>query len=173
VTYHDQDIERADAELPGRDDIADDELLHDDIADDELLDNYDDIVVESTGAEPGEAAPAASSPGDPIARPAAAATAEVSANGLGGESAPFSAERLSQEWREIQATFVDDPRGAVQLAADAADSALTALMTSLRDHHATLGPSATQDTEQLREALQEYRRFCQGLAETGRRFAVG
>jgi hypothetical protein len=181
------------------DELLDDDLADDD-ADDELLDD-DVIAAEVTDADPGEAGPAASSPGRPIAMPGAvpadtadttdtdaadtepgrsdesavpaAAAAEPAANGAGGESAPFSAERLSQEWHEIQASFVDDPRGAVQLAAEAADSALTALVTALRERHATLGPSATQDTEQLRAALQEYRRFCQGLAETGRRFAIG
>lgn len=75
----------------------------------------------------------------------------------------------SQAWREIQASFVDDPRGAVQMAADAADSALSTLVATLRNQQASLDPAAAQDTEQLRAALQEYRKFCQAISEVGRR----
>ena len=75
----------------------------------------------------------------------------------------------SQAWREIQASFVDDPRGAVQMAADAADSALSTLVTALRNQQASLDPAASKDTEQLRAALQEYRKFCQAISEVARR----
>src|SRR4029077_9521664 len=40
---------------------------------------------------------------------------------------------LSQRWRDIQVSFVDDPRGAVRLAAEAADAAVAALVTSLHE----------------------------------------
>jgi hypothetical protein len=80
---------------------------------------------------------------------------------------PYFSEELNREWREIQASFVDDPRGAVQLAAEAADTALTALVTSLRERQSGLGPTAGQDTEQLRAALQGYRKFCQAISEVG------
>jgi hypothetical protein len=41
-------------------------------------------------------------------------------------------------------------------------------VTALREQQASLDPSATQDTEQLRAALQEYRRFSQAISEVGR-----
>jgi hypothetical protein len=126
-------------------------------------------VTEAETAEAGADAETGTVAGDTVA--ASTGPAAYGSAGAGGQ--PFSSQHLSQEWREIQASFVDDPRGAVQLAAEAADAALTALVTSLRDRHATLGPTAAQDTEQLRAALQEYRMFCQGIAETGRRFSVG
>jgi hypothetical protein len=82
---------------------------------------------------------------------------------------PFATEPFATEqWREIQASFVDDPRGAVQQAADAASAALSALVTTLREQQASMGPAAAHDTEQLRAAVQGYRRFCQALSDLGR-----
>ena len=73
---------------------------------------------------------------------------------------------LGQQWHDIQAMFVDDPRGSVELAVTAADAAVSALADSLRQQQAAL-TQADADTEQLREALRTYRVFCQSLADLG------
>lgn len=83
----------------------------------------------------------------------------------------------SREWQDIQALFVDDPRAAVELAAAAADSAVSALMTTLREQQAALTPASTGSgdttpadpgqTEQLRAALRGYRSLCQNLEQVG------
>jgi hypothetical protein len=83
---------------------------------------------------------------------------------------------LGQEWHDIQAMFVDDPRGSVDLAAAAADSAVSALLETLHQRQSALVPAGTTSadpgsTEQLREALRSYRVFCQSLTEIGQRFA--
>lgn len=82
---------------------------------------------------------------------------------------------LGQQWHEIQAMFVDDPRGSVELAAAAADSAVSALLETLHHRQSALASAGTTSadpggTEQLREALRSYRIFCQSLTEIGQRF---
>jgi hypothetical protein len=76
--------------------------------------------------------------------------------------------RLSQQWHDIQAMFVDDPQGSVQRAAQAADGAVAALYESLRQSQAALTPAVTSTdphrTEELREALRDYRLFCERVA---------
>ena len=72
--------------------------------------------------------------------------------------------------------FVDDPRGSVELAAAAADAAVSALVETLHQRQAALRRtgSASADpggTEQLREALRSYRIFCQSLTDIGQRLA--
>jgi hypothetical protein len=95
--------------------------------------------------------------------------------GSGGNDAG-AAEDAGREWLDIQAMFVDDPRGAVQLAAAAADSAADELVTALQERQAALAPAngaASADgtpadpaeTEQLRSALRGYRALCQDLAQ--------
>lgn len=86
---------------------------------------------------------------------------------------PVGSLDLTQQWHDIQARFVDDPPGAVQLAARAAEQALGVLVASLRERqselaHVTADSSADQDTERLRGALRNYRVLCQNAAEIGR-----
>lgn len=83
---------------------------------------------------------------------------------------------LGQHWHDIQALFVDDPRGSVELAAAAADAAVSTLVETLHQRQAALAPSGSApaesgDTEQLREALRSYRMFCQSLTDVGQRLA--
>jgi hypothetical protein len=83
---------------------------------------------------------------------------------------------LTQQWRDIQARFVDDPRGSVQLAAQAAEEALGVLIASLRERQSALTPvtadsSGDEDTERLRGALRDYRVLCQNAEEAGRQIA--
>lgn len=67
-----------------------------------------------------------------------------------------------QRWSEILVTFVDNPRGSVKMAADAVDSAIEEVVASVRVRQRALASSwqsSETDTEQLRIALREYRRF--------------
>ncbi|WP_062355129.1 hypothetical protein [Herbidospora yilanensis] len=64
---------------------------------------------------------------------------------------------FDERWRDIKAAFVDDPRESVEKAdalIDEAVSALAATRQSLVDQWKNSG---TNDTEQLRLALREYR----------------
>lgn len=155
----------------------------------------DDVVVVAEVIETEPAIPAGDRAGEPFAMPATVgATAsgpdDTARNGMSAQTpvasqplADETAQRAaagegpaaataqsfgSQEWREIQATFVDDPHGAVQMAASAAGSALDALVAGLRERQSSLSTAGPQDTEQLRAALQEYRKFCQAVSEIGR-----
>lgn len=59
-------------------------------------------------------------------------------------------------------SFVDNPRGSVKMAADAVDSAIEEIVASVRARQQALASSwqsSETDTEQLRIALREYRRF--------------
>ena len=99
---------------------------------------------------------------------------DLSGGGSLGESARPA--DLSQQWHDIQAMFVDDPRGSVDLAAAAADAAVSALVQTLQQRQSALVPAGSTSadpggTEQLREALRSYRIFCQSLTEIGQRLA--
>jgi hypothetical protein len=81
---------------------------------------------------------------------------------------------LGQQWHDIQAMFVDDPRGSVELAAAAAEAAVSALAETLHQRQSALAPAGGTSadpggTEQLREALRGNRIFCQNLSEIGQR----
>jgi hypothetical protein len=84
---------------------------------------------------------------------------------------------LGQQWHDIQATFVDDPRGAVGMAAEATNTALAGLIDSLRARQDALSQTAgatapeRQDTEQLRGELRQYRTLCESLAQIGQQIA--
>jgi Cornifin (SPRR) family len=85
------------------------------------------------------------------------AAAEAASPGSPGETSP-------QHWSEILATFVDDPRGSVRMAADAVDAAIDEFVTSVRARQQGLasswqGTETDTDTEQLRGALRDYRKF--------------
>jgi hypothetical protein len=94
---------------------------------------------------------------------------------VGAADGPTHDTGLGQEWRDIQAAFVDDPAGAVQLAADATSAALSTLIDSLRRAQSVLmndgSSSRAPDTEQLRAALRDYRTLCENVDQIGRRFA--
>jgi len=93
--------------------------------------------------------------------------------GTGG-TGPAAGGRLSAQWHDIQAMFVDDPQASVERAAQAAEAAVSALVESLRQLQASVVPARMSSdaddadpgsTEQLREALREYRLFCQRVAD--------
>ncbi|HEX4660821.1 MAG TPA: hypothetical protein VH307_25800 [Streptosporangiaceae bacterium] len=77
---------------------------------------------------------------------------------------------LSQRWHEIQATFVDDPRGSVELAAEAAEEAVASLVGVIKQRQESLLSASGQaasggSTEQLRSTLQDYRTLCRSIED--------
>ncbi len=98
---------------------------------------------------------------------AAAAAPDSSDLVEAGGGVPASA-LAAQQWPGILALFVDDPRGAVERAAAAAQEQAAALAASLEREQAALSASWQDDasTEDLRTALQQYRSFCNRIAST-------
>jgi hypothetical protein len=76
---------------------------------------------------------------------------------------------LHDDWARIQSAFVDDPRGSVSQAADLVSQVTSSLVNALQERERTLrgawdshgdqGP----DTENLRNALRDYRAFFEML----------
>jgi hypothetical protein len=66
--------------------------------------------------------------------------------------------RFREQWRELQAAFVDEPRGAVREADTLVSQMMDTLTSQLTEQKRVLqGESDAVDTEQLRVALQRYR----------------
>jgi hypothetical protein len=89
-------------------------------------------------------------------------------------SADQDDEQAAPRWSEIQALFVDDPRGSVERALEATHGGLMTVMSTLRLQEASIPAAetgspdgATGDTERLRVALRSCRTFWQDLAELG------
>ena len=74
---------------------------------------------------------------------------------------------LENNWQQIQASFVDEPRLAVEKADALVKKAIDDLSASFSDMRASLEMSWEQDkevsTEDLRQALQSYRSFFKRL----------
>jgi hypothetical protein len=68
-------------------------------------------------------------------------------NGLFGSA---NADRFRTQWREVQASFVDEPRSAVR----EAEKLVGEMLDELKSH---LGEDRGDDTEELRIALRRYR----------------
>jgi len=105
-----------------------------------------------------EPEPASSSPAadDPEHGPAGASPA------LNGSTS------LGARWPEIQAMFVDDPRSAVEQAADLAGARAEALVMFVQERQRALMSAWRDDdasTEELRLALRQYRTFWNSLEE--------
>lgn len=83
--------------------------------------------------------------------------------------APDDRNELEQRWAEIQARFVDEPRGAVEEANALVDDLMNRLMSSFSEERSRLegqwdrGDDVT--TEDLRTVLQKYRAFFGRLLE--------
>ncbi|HUA41511.1 MAG TPA: hypothetical protein VMA32_08100 [Streptosporangiaceae bacterium] len=102
--------------------------------------------------------------------------ADESDGAINGGAITGGTGELGPQWHDIQAMFVDDPRGSVELAAAAADAAVGTLVQTLHQHQSALAPAGSTSadpggTEQLREALRGYRVFCESLTEIGQRLA--
>jgi hypothetical protein len=73
-----------------------------------------------------------------------------------------------QRWHEIQAGFVDDPRGMVTQAAAMVDEAVEGFISATRERQAQVASSwqgRDAGTEELRTALQDYRALASSLTE--------
>jgi hypothetical protein len=126
---------------------------------------------EPAGPEPAGLEPAALGPATPEAGVPEAAAPGAAMTGAAGPVAEHAqpagmppqaapAGVAAQQWSEILAAFVDDPRGSVKMAADAVGEAIDELVNSVRARERALESSwhgAEADTEQLRTALREYR----------------
>jgi hypothetical protein len=151
------------ADLVTEDPVTEDPVTGDPVTEDPVA--GDPVTADLVTDDPLAAGPATDAPANAQgSAPAAAGPADRGAGRAG----------LSQHWHNIQATFVDDPSGAVRLAAEAADAAVSALIGTLKERQSALldvtgDTAAAQDTEQLRTALQDYRVFCQDIEEIGQR----
>jgi hypothetical protein len=118
-----------------------------------------DPALTETARDPAETA-VTQAPPTATAAPPAGAPATVAAPSRGSADSPGSIS--PQRWSEILVSFVDNPRDSVKLAADAVDSAIEEVVASVRARQRALASSwqgSDTDTEQLRIALREYRRF--------------
>jgi hypothetical protein len=76
-------------------------------------------------------------------------------------------ENLHQQWAAIQSTFVDDPRGSVEAAAELVSETIAALVASAKQRERGLRGEWDRDgvdTEGLRNALRSYRGLLDRLA---------
>jgi hypothetical protein len=82
---------------------------------------------------------------------------------------PERATEFTDRWREVQASFVDDPAGAVRAADVLFAEVVSALTTALDERQRTLGgqwrDATDAGTEELRGALMRYRVVFQRLIE--------
>jgi hypothetical protein len=157
----------------------------DSLADDDSLGEPDDSLAEPDNslAEP---AVADTSPDGSLAEPEAAGTsaadpspaavdtsaADISAadTSSAGTSpvAPSSVSQPDGNWPEIQSMFVDDPRSAVERAAEVTGAALAGLVAAAKDREQSLRSGWEADgtgTEELRTSLQHYRELATRLTE--------
>ncbi|MBF6301506.1 hypothetical protein IU459_28795 [Nocardia amamiensis] len=99
----------------------------------------------------------------------AARTAPAANDQLTPLIAEADLDRLRTQWREVQVTFVDNPRAAVDRADELLGGTIDQLVATYqqrkRELDARLGD--TSDTEGLRQALRGYRGFFDQLLSTG------
>jgi hypothetical protein len=83
--------------------------------------------------------------------------------------APSEISSANQDnWHEVVASFIDDPRGSVQAAAALAETEIAAYISALNQREEALRlawqSEADPSTEDLRIALRDYRELCRQLA---------
>jgi hypothetical protein len=151
------------------DDLAADDLAADDPARDDLAGPADALDRPAPGDDLAGPADALDRPLVTPDRPSGAQPGATSALGQTPGGVTPAAELSAQQWPAIMALFVDDPRGAVQRAAAAAEELAAALIASLEREQTALRAAWERDadTEKLRTALQQYRSFCGRLSELG------
>jgi hypothetical protein len=95
------------------------------------------------------------------ATPAAASTAQDTAETTSGDRAPHDADvDFRSRWEAIRYGFVDDPRNAVEDASILVGEVIENLAATLEQHRRQLEgqwSDGAPDTEQLRSALRQYR----------------
>ncbi len=166
-------------------------------ADHQMVPEYDQIIPEGSAADP--AAVTVTDDPQPVGSAASGYRTAAAVNGVAEEPAATGETEMEippavaalgappgsirdipavtddtspgVRWHEIQATFVDDPRACVELAAGAVDDSVEALMLSVGERRHALR-SAWQrgdaGTEELRVALQRYRTFWNHLEDFSR-----
>ncbi|MEV6392941.1 hypothetical protein [Nocardia xishanensis] len=91
----------------------------------------------------------------------------------GGQSSSLFAaadfDRLRTQWREVQVTFVDDPKTAVARADDLVGDTIDKMISTYQQRKRELDERRgdKSDTEDLRQALRGYRTFFDQLLSTG------
>ncbi|MGD0934445.1 MAG: hypothetical protein ABR922_07710 [Streptosporangiaceae bacterium] len=105
------------------------------------------------------AAPPAGTPGNAAGADAAFAAA--------GAAFVIDADGYRASWVRIQSGFVDDPRGSVTEAAELITQIASTLVSAVQERERTLrgawDGSGDADTENLRNALRDYRSFFERL----------
>ncbi|MEV7420964.1 hypothetical protein [Streptomyces sp. NPDC089919] len=105
--------------------------------------------------------------GTPAADPAAGSADEPEDEPLMAEG---RAAEFREQWRGIQAGFVDDPRDSVRAADELVAAVMQSLAGTFADRKERLGHQWQQDgepaTEELRMALRQYRSFFNRLLST-------
>jgi hypothetical protein len=97
--------------------------------------------------------------------PAAASAVDT---GAAAEAGPSVDAAAGNQWNDILAMFVDDPRGSVAEASVMVNEAIEAFIATARDRQASLSASwqaQDADTERLRVVLQDYRAFWSTMAQ--------
>jgi hypothetical protein len=113
----------------------------------------------STTAATGQPdAPVPGAPGTGSTTGVQAASASLVTNGA----------ELHDDWARIQSAFVDDPQGSVSQAADLVTQVTNSLVSALQEREQTLRGAWDKqgaDTENLRNALRDYRAFFEQLTK--------
>ncbi|HEX4257490.1 MAG TPA: hypothetical protein VH089_20530 [Streptosporangiaceae bacterium] len=131
-----------------------------------------DPAAPETTAVPDTPAATASS-GTTTGAPVPGAPGTGSTTGVQAASAPLVSHgsELHDDWARIQSAFVDDPRGSVSQAADLVSQVTSSLVSALQEREQTLRGSWDSqgdqgpDTENLRNALRDYRAFFEMLTK--------
>jgi hypothetical protein len=121
---------------------------------------------ETTAVQPGPAGTTAGTE-TTAAQPGPAGTTAGAGTTAAPASAPADTAQLHDRWTAIQSTFVDDPRASVVAAADLVTEAIETLVSAARERERGLRSEWDRDgadTEDLRNALRDYRGFLDHLA---------
>lgn len=121
---------------------------------------------ETTAAQPGPAGTTAGTE-TTAAQTGPAGTTAGAGTTAAPASAPADTAQLHDRWTAIQSTFVDDPRASVVAAADLVTEAIETLVSAARERERGLRSEWDRDgadTEDLRNALRDYRGFLDHLA---------
>jgi hypothetical protein len=139
-------------------------------------------ATEDAAETPASAAGSSAEAGTPAATGTSAATSATpvpgapgtgSTTGVQAASAALVAHgaELHDDWARIQSSFVDDPRGSVSQAADLVSQVTSSLVNALQERERTLRAAWDKqgdqgaDTENLRNALRDYRAFFEMLTK--------
>ncbi|WP_280238382.1 hypothetical protein [Nocardia abscessus] len=106
---------------------------------------------------------------DPARGSDATATSPAASDQLAPLIPEADLDRLRTQWREVQVTFVDNPRAAVARADELLGGTIDQLVATYQERKRALDARLgdTSDTEGLRQALRGYRGFFDQLLSTG------